>query len=86
MNHQDGDKLPDGVYYHSWKRNNDSGHISKVLALSMASAREFICLCDSGDASKNKGELLALLLQFEQQTHASGAKVHTNYLHFLIIF
>ena len=86
INRQDGDILPDGVYYHSWKRNDDSGHTSKVLALSMAAAREFICLCDSGDASKNRSELLALLLQVEQQMHASGAKVHTNYLHFLIIF
>ena len=75
--------LQDGMYYHSWKRNDESGHTSKHLVLSMAAAKEFIELCDSGDASKNKGELLAMLLQLEHQAHAPDPKVHTKYLSFV---
>jgi hypothetical protein len=43
----------------------------------MAGAREFIELCDSGNAPQNKGEMLAMLLQVEQQTpgNAAGYKV-----------
>ena len=69
--------LDDGVYYHSWKQSDASGRTSKHLVLSTGSAREFIELCDSGNASKYKGDLLAMLLQVEHHAHdnMSGPKV-----------
>jgi hypothetical protein len=74
---QTGEKLRDGVYYHSWKQNNDSSKTSSHLALSISSAREFIELCNSGIASQNKGDMLAMIIQLEQGAlgGSSGSKV-----------
>jgi hypothetical protein len=65
------------VYYHAWKRSNASDHTSKHLVLGMVGAREFIELCDAGDASKNKGDMLAMLFAVEQQERGKlpGSKV-----------
>jgi hypothetical protein len=90
MHSQVGEKLQDGVYYYHWKYQSLNGKTlkSKHLALSMGAAKEFIELCDSGDAFKNKNDMLMMLLQVEQQArgNATGSKVVYRIIFSLIEF